>query len=62
MRGKLLLDKFPQYSKASIYRHAKRPIDEEKFDKRSLNRGRPASLSERDKRNILHQVHVHRNN
>ena len=62
VRGKLLLDKFPQYSKASIYRHAKRPIDEEKFDKRCLNRGRPASLGERDKRNILRQVHVLRNN
>ena len=57
-RGKQLLDKFKQYSKASIYRHAKKPIESRAIDKRKNNPGRPPKLSARDKRSILRQVEV----
>lgn len=56
LKGKALLDRFPQYSKASIYRHAKKPIGETPEDKRHKNIGRPSLLSERDKRTIIREI------
>ena len=57
VKGKILLEKFPQYSKATIYRHAVRPISEEEpFDRRRLNKGRPPKLTELDKRRILRAI------
>ena len=54
IRGKQLLKMFPQYSKAQIYIHAKKPLNGEKhFDKRKLNKGRPKKLSAQDSRNII---------
>jgi hypothetical protein len=42
LRGNELLKRFPKYSKATIYRHAKLPINEvATFDKRKHNKGRP---------------------
>ena len=58
IRGKKLCDKYKQFSKASIYRHAKKPIGSLAVDKRKHNPGRPPKLSERDKRSILRQVDV----
>ena len=59
VRSKALLSHFKKYSKASIYRHAKRPIGGKAvFDKRKLNRGRLQKLTERDKRNILRQIPI----
>lgn len=58
LKGKALLKRFPNYSKSSIYRHAKKPIGTPAIDKRRNNPGRPSKLSERDKRAILRQVEV----
>ena len=59
VKGKELLQRFPQYSKASIYRHAKKVIGGEAiFDKRKNNNGRPRKLTARDKRNLFRQIHV----
>ena len=47
--GSQLLEKFPQYSKASIYRHAKRLIGlDAPTDKRRHNKGRPSKLTPHD--------------
>ena len=55
--GKKLLQMFPHYCKAAIYNHAKRPIDEEnEFDKRKLNKGRPPKVTIHDKRRILRTI------
>ena len=57
VRGKTLLKMFPQYSKAAIYKHAKRPMNcEEVFDKRKQNKGRPRKISSYDKRNLIRAV------
>ena len=54
-RGKKLLDMFPQYSKAQVYVHAKKPINGEAgFDKRKLNKGQLKKLSVQDTRSIKH--------
>ena len=58
IRGKQLLDKYKQYSRASIYRHAKKPIKNTVIDKRKYNPGRLPKLSKRDKRSIIRQVEV----
>lgn len=50
-----LAKRFPAYSRATIYRHVKRDI-EQPFDKRKLNRGRPRKLSLRDERNLLRHI------
>jgi len=53
LRGKALREKFPQYSRATVYKHAKKPIGEEcRVDGRRSNRGRPRKLSERDCRRL----------
>lgn len=57
IRGKELLKMFPQYSKAAIYKHVKKPINGEAvFDKRKLNKGRPKKLTVQDKRRILRTI------
>ena len=57
LRGNELLKRFPKYSKATIYRHAKLPINEvATFDKRKHNKGRPRKLSIRDERNIIRHL------
>ena len=51
--GGELLDLFPQYSKAQVYMHAKKPTSgEASFGKRKLNKGRPKKLSVQDTRSI----------
>ena len=52
-----ILRRFPQYSKATICRHMKRPIDHSVFDRRVDNPVRPKELTERDERNIIRAVH-----
>ena len=48
---------FPQYSRATVYRHAKRPLGAAiEANKSHYNTGRPRKLSERDSRNILRAV------
>ena len=52
-----ILRRFLQYSKATICRHMKSPIDHNVFDRRVNNPGRPKKLTERDERNIIRAVH-----
>ena len=55
--GKKLLQMFSHYCKTAIYNHAKRPIGEEnEFDKRKLNKGRPPKVTIHDKRRILRTI------
>ena len=57
LRGNELLKRFPKYSKAKIYRHAKRPMDKvTTFDKRKHNKGRPRKLSIREERSIMRHL------
>ena len=56
LKGNELLQRFPQYSKASIYRHAKKPIGQQPKDRRHENKGRPPKLSTRDKRVIIREL------
>ena len=57
VRGKNLIKMFPQYSKAAIYKHAKKPLNGEPvFDKRKMNKGRPKKLTVQDERCILHTI------
>ena len=61
VKGNELLKAFPNYSKATIYRHAKLPFDENHpFDKRKLNKGRPRKLTVRDERNLVRQLRIYR--
>lgn len=56
VRGKELLKRFPGFSKATIYRHAKRAIDDPVSDHRQFNKGRPTKLNDRAKRSILRVI------
>lgn len=57
LRGKKLLERFPQYSKAAVYKHANKPLcGEMTVDKRKLNKGRPAKISERDQRMLKRKL------
>ena len=57
VRGKKLLQMSPQYSKAAIYKHAKKPLNGEPvFDKRIMNKGRPKKLSIQDERSIIRTI------
>ena len=58
VRGKKLLKMFPQYSKAAIYKQAKKkPLNGDPvFDKRKMNKGRPNKLSVQDERSILRTI------
>ncbi len=58
IRGKELLKMFPQYSKATIYEHAKRKGGEAFVDKRHNNLGRPCKLNARDERAIARQIPI----
>ena len=59
LKGKELLKKYPMYSKATIYRHARKPINN-KDDGAQKNtfkkRGRPSKLTTREKRSILREI------
>jgi len=57
VKGKRLLDMFPQYSKARIYVHAKKPLNGDTcVDKRKHNKGRPRKISARDERLIIRNL------
>ena len=53
VRGKKLVDMFPQYSRAQIYVHAKKPLNTTTIDKRRHNKGRPKKLTAYDNRRLL---------
>ncbi|CAB4035379.1 Hypothetical predicted protein [Paramuricea clavata] len=57
VRGSQLLQAFPKYSKATVYRHVKLPIDDcERHDKRKYNKGRPRKLTVREERNLVREL------
>ena len=56
VRGDELLSRYKEYSRASVFRHARKPINDNIVDKRKFNNGRPKKLSERDERSILRQI------
>ena len=59
MKGSDLVRRFPQYSRASLYRHAKKPLDgTDRIDRRHRNRGRPRKLNDRDLRQMRRQIGV----
>ena len=59
VKVKQLITMFPQYSPATIYRHAKRPIGKDiPINKSKLNKGRPRKISQRDSRKIVRSVKV----
>ena len=55
------LPAYRKYSKATICRHMIKPIADIVIDKRKQNKGRPPKFSERDRRNILRQAEILRN-
>ena len=57
VRGKKLLEMFSQYSKATIYKHAKMALNAKTCDKRKMNKGRPTKLSLQDKRSIVRSLY-----
>lgn len=57
VKGKKLLEMYPQYSKASIYRHAKKDLAQDApIDKRKFNKGRPSKLTAKDRRYIIRAI------
>ena len=59
--GSEFLKAFPNYSKATIYRHAKLPFDTtQPFDKCRLNKERPRTLTDRDERSLVRQLRIYR--
>ena len=59
LKGEDLLKKYPQYSKASIYRHAKKPIGEKRDCRiKSPKAGRPPKLTPRDLRSLDRQIKI----
>ena len=56
LRGRELTRRCPEYSRASIYRHAKKRIEVGHTDKRHTNPGRPKKLIERDRRSLLQNI------
>ena len=61
VRGNKLFKAFPNCSKVGIYRHAKLPFDTtQPSDKRSLNKGLPRTLTDRDEPNLVRQLRKHR--
>lgn len=54
LRGRNLINSFPQYCKATIYNHCVKDFNgEPEKDKRTCNKGRPPILTERDERLII---------
>ena len=57
VRGKNLLQMFPQYSKAQIYVHIKKPINGEPvFDHHKLNMRCPRKFSAHDERSMKRTI------
>lgn len=50
-----IMKKFPKYSRATVFRHVKRPLNRP-HDKRKLNPGRPRRLTPRDERNLIRHI------
>ena len=64
LSNKELYERFPNYAKRSIARHAKLPVDDHKIDKRkdNPNMGRPKRCTERDRRKLFSTIQSLRRN
>jgi len=51
-----LTKRFPQFAERSVYRHAKKPLDDDPEDKRNHNKGRPRKLSLREERIVIRSL------
>ena len=60
IRDKKRFPGFSSFSSPTIYRHAKYPLDGnlKDFDKRHHNKGRPPLLTAHDKRSIIRQINI----
>lgn len=58
LTGAALSRRYPNYSRASIFRHINKRVGDDTEDKRKQNRGRPPVLSARDKRRVINQVPI----
>ena len=56
IRGKDLCRRFPNISRANIYKHAKKPLGTDFVDRRKDNPGRPRKISPGLNRRILREV------
>ena len=56
IRGKQLLQHFPNISPANVYKHARKPLGEVYSDGRKLNMGRPHKIDDHLERRILREV------
>ena len=57
VKDKKLTGMFPQYCRAQIYVHAKKPLTGGAvLDKRRLNKGRPRKLSGQDQRSVIRSL------
>ena len=56
VKGKDLLNMYPQYSRATIYRHARKSLSADFTDKRKSNKGRPKKINIQHERRILRAV------
>ena len=57
VRGKELLKLIPEYSRASLYRHAVKSIDSTQVvDKRKFDKGRRKKVKAREERVILQEI------
>ena len=52
-----IMRRFPQFSKATVCRHVKRPINHNVFDKQIKKSVRPKKLTKRDEKYIIGAIH-----
>ena len=52
-----IMRRFPQFSKPTVCRHMKIPINHNAFNKRIKNPGKPKKHTKRDERNIIRAIH-----
>ena len=58
IRGKKLLERFPNISRANIYKHARKPLGSIFVDRRKENKGRPSKVDGSLERRILRELKI----
>ena len=56
LRGRALTRRYPEYSRASIYCHAKKRTEAQHTGKRHTNQGKPRKLTEHGRRSLLRNI------
>eukprot|EP00794_Sanderia_malayensis_P001342 gene1342-1482_t len=54
--GRKLLEMYPQYSKATVYRHTRKQLNAKCHDARKQNKGCPPKLTGKDMRHVLRTI------